>query len=221
MTSRSSALLSCAAFISALALAPAPALAQVQTQFGVQGGINVANIDFTTDDPEFTADFKSRTRGVGGIVVAWDFNPNAGLQLDFLYSQKGTKAGATITEDGETFDFNLEASVDYLEIPILVRANMPASDTVKFRVFGGPAIGFKVSDDFKQSINGVDIPAEEGDAPEFKSYDFSLVAGGAVQFGQFFVDARYSWGLVNISNDDEGEKVKTRTFGFMVGFMFN
>jgi hypothetical protein len=96
---------------------------------------------------------------------------------------------------------------------------MPASDTVKVRVFGGPAIGFKLSDDFKQTVNGVDFSDE--DVPEWKSYDFGLVAGGAVQVGQFFVDARYNWGLVNIIKDPDGnEKVKTRTFGVMAGFMF-
>ena len=218
MTSRSSVFISCAALVFALAAAPAPAFAQVQTQVGVQGGINIANISFKSDDPE-DIDFKSRTLGVGGIVVAWDFNPNAGLQFDVLYSQKGAKAGATVTEDGETFDFSLEARVDYIEIPILFRGIMPASDTVKVRFIAGPSIGFKVSDDFKQTVNGVDFSDE--DVPEWKSYDFGLVAGGAVQFGQFFIDARYTWGLVNIIKDPEGgESVKTRAFGVMAGFMF-
>ncbi len=207
--------LACVAF--ALAVAPAPAFAQIQTQFGIQGGINVASVDFTSDD--FPADFKSRTLGVGGIVVAWDLNPNAGVQLDVLYSQKGAKGGASFTEDGETFTFNFEARVDYVEIPILFRANMPASDTVTFRIFGGPAIGFKVADDFKQSFNGVDFPPEEGDAPEWKSYDFSLVVGGALQFGKAFVDARYSWGLVNILKEDS-DVLKTRAVSVMVGVIF-
>ena len=135
-----------------------------------------------------------------------------------LYSQKGTKASQTFTEDGETFDFNVEARVDYIEIPILFRAVIPASDAVRVRVIGGPAIGFKVSDGFKNTVNGVDF-SDEG-VPEWKSYDFSLVAGGAVQFGQFFVDARYGWGLVNIIKEADAEKVKTRAFGIMLGCMF-
>ena len=218
MRSRLVFLFACMALL--LMSVPTPALAQVHTQFGIEGGINLANVDFTpSNGNDFNPDFKSRTLGVGGVFVAWDFHPNAGLQIDALYSQKGTKAAASFTEDGETFDFTIEASVDYIDIPILFRANIPASDAVRFRVLAGPAIAFKVTDDFKQTVDGIDVPPDEGDAPDFKSTDFSLVVGGAAQFGHFFVDGRYSWGLVNIVKDDE-DKVKTRTASFMVGIVF-
>jgi hypothetical protein len=208
--------------LTALLLAPAPASAQTATSFGVQGGLNVANVDFkpSSSEPEFNPDFKSRNRGVFGAFVAWDFNPNFGLQVDALYSQKGTKFDQREEFEGEVFDFHFEASVDYLEFPILLRANMPASDAVTFRVFSGPAFGFKVSDDVKATVNGE--PDEEG-LPEFKGQDVTWVVGGAVQFGQVFFDVRYSWGLTNIITDesrDEDEEVKTRTLGFMVGFRF-
>ena len=208
----------CALILTSLLLAPAPASAQTATQFGVQGGLNVANVDFkpAADEEEFNPDFKSRNRGVFGAFVAWDFNPKFGLQIDALYSQKGTKFDQSFEEDGETFDFSFEASADYFEFPILLRANVPASDAVKFRVFSGPAFGFKVSDDVTQTFNGVEDT--EG-RPEFKSSDVSWVAGAAIQFGQVFFDVRYSWGLTNIIKDaEEGEEVKTRTLGFMVGF---
>ena len=206
-----------ALILTALLLAPAPASAQTATQFGVQGGINVANVDFkpAPDETEFNPDFKSKTRGVFGAFVAWDFNPNFGLQIDALYSQKGTKFDQTFEEEGETFTFGFDGSVDYLEFPILLRATMPASDAVKFRVFTGPAIGFKVSDDVKTTFNG---QPDNEDNTEFKGQDFSWVLGGAVQFGQVFFDVRYSWGMTNILKDDDGEEVKTRTLGFMVGF---
>ena len=210
----------CALILTALLLAPAPASAQTATQFGVQGGINIANVDFKTDEPdEFNPDFKSRTLGVFGAFVAWDFKPNFGMQIDALYSQKGTKFTESFTDGVETFTFDFEARVDYLEFPVLFRANVPASDAVRFRVFSGPAFGFKVSDDVKQLFNG---QPDNEDTPEFKGQDVSWVAGGAVEFGQVFFDVRYSWGLMNILKDDaessENEEVKTRTLGFMVGF---
>jgi hypothetical protein len=54
-------------------------MAQTKTIFGVEGGINVANIDFTPDDSEdFNPSFKNRTRGVGGVFVAWDSSGTTG-----------------------------------------------------------------------------------------------------------------------------------------------
>ena len=184
------------------------------TSFGVQGGINISNVDFTAgDSSETLPDFKSRTRGVFGGFVARDFNPKVGLQVDFLYSQKGTKANGT--EDGVNFE--LEAGADYIEIPVLIRGNIAGSGKVKARGFAGPAFAFKVRDHAKLSGGGQVI---EGDAvAEFNTGDVGFVLGGAVQFGQVFVDLRYNWGLMNIVKDDgSGDEGKNRVFGIMIGF---
>lgn len=66
-------------------------------------------------------------------------------------------------------------------------------------------------------MNGVDLEDEN----ELKGNDVGFVVGGAVQFGQVFVDVRYNWRLINILKDDpSGDEVKTRTLGIMVGFQF-
>jgi len=197
----------------AILLAPATTHAQGAT-FGVQGGINVATVSFSAGDPtEGTPDLTSKTRGVFGVFVARDFNPKAGLQIDFLYSQKGTKASFTDGVD----TFTVEPTVDYIEIPILIRGNIGGSGSVRARVFGGPSFAFKVSDDTKTTFNGVEVDDEDA---EFKGYDVGFVIGGAVQFGKVFVDVRYNWGLINVVDDDSGDEAKTRTFGVMLGFQF-
>ena len=104
--------------------------------------------------------------------------------------------------------------------PILVRANLPASETVKVRLVAGPAFSFKLSADGTTTIDGQPQPDED---PSFKPRDVGLVIGGAVQFRSFFVDARYNWGLMTIVNEprrdgSDGDQLRTRTFGVMVGF---
>ena len=200
--------------LSATLLIPAHSFAQA-TSYGVQGGINISNVSFTPGDPSEDLDFKNRTRGVVGGFVARDFNPKVGLQVDFLYTQKGAKASAV--EDGVTF--NLELGVDYIEIPVLIRANIAGSGGVKARVFAGPSFGFKVRDHAQISAPGFLLEDEE--VVEFKSSEAGFVVGGAVQFGRVFVDVRYNWGLTNIGKDDgTGDEAKTRTLGFMVGYQF-
>ena len=191
-----------------------PAFAQVSA--GVQGGINIANVSFDDgSDEDLSPNFKSKTRGVFGGFVARDFNAKAGLQIDFLYSQKGTKA--SFTDGIDTFETDITA--DYIEIPVLIRANIPGSGNVKARVFGGPAFAFKVTDDSVSKFNGVEVPDEESN--DFNTTDVGIVIGGAVQFGKVFVDVRYNWGLVNVIKDPDGnESAKNRVFGIMVGYQF-
>ena len=200
--------------LTALILVPVQASAQATTSFGIQGGLNIANFAQTSGNPDSNlGDFKSRNLGVFGFVVARDFNPNVGLQVDVLYSQKGTTFDISSSFIEEAAKY--ETRVDYIEVPILMRANVPSSSGVTFRVFGGPAFGFKVSDESFLTEVGI----KDDDGTEFKSTDVSLVVGGALQFGQTFVDLRYSWGLVNILDAEEPEW-KTRTFGIMLGFLF-
>ena len=145
--------------LGACLLTAAPAAAQVTTSIGVQGGLNVVNVDHTSAGVEaISLNFKSRTRVVFGALVAWDFNPKSGLQIDALYSQKGSKF-EFVDEDGT--ETRLEARIDYLEFPVLIRANLPASDTVKVRLFAGPAFSFKVSDDATTTVDGQEEPDED------------------------------------------------------------
>ena len=203
-----------AAAVVAWALAPAPVSAQGMA-VGVQGGINVANVDFTATE-SLTLSFDRRLGAVGGLFIANDFGRNIGLQVEGLFSQKGTK----ITAPGEMGE--LEMRVDYLEIPVLVRANLRgASDSVTVRLFTGPSFAMKLRD--KQVFDGDELPDE--DATDLKSYDMGWTLGGVVEFAKrVFVDARYTFGFVNIDDDPEDAEadvtVKTRTFTFIINVRF-
>jgi len=213
MTSRAFNALARAAMLVALVLLPVRAAAQTTTTFGVEGGVALANVDFSSD--MFSVSFDNRLGGMGGFQIAWDFNRSVGLQVDALYIQKGTKSSeAFFDELGE-----LEIRVDYVEVPVLVRGNFHASDVVTIRIFGGPSFAFKVNDE--QSFGGEKLTGD--DKLDLKAYDMGLSVGGAVQFGNFFVDGRYTFGLVDIDDDPDDDglvTIKTRTATFMVGFVF-
>jgi len=212
MTSRGFRSIAYAAMMAALVVLPNRADAQTAT-FGIEGGVAVSNVDFSAD--MFSVSFDNRIGGVGGFLVAVDFNRSVGLQVDALYLQGGTKSSDPLfAEFGD-----LEVRVDYLQVPVLVRGNFHASDAVTIRVLGGPTFGFKLND--KQTFGGEELSGE--DALILKSYDIGLAFGGAVQFGKFFVDGRYMFGLLNIDDDPEDTdlvEIKTRAFTFMIGFVF-
>lgn len=209
MKSRLTAAVALGVLAAALVLVPAPAAAQGTTA-GVQGGISLANLKLSGAGATIT--LSNRLGGVVGFFVAHDFNQGFGLQFEANYIQKGTKS--TDTGGAGTLDFR----VDYLEIPVLLRANLKASDKVTVRLFGGPAFAVKLTD--KQSIGGETLP--DGEDLQFKSYDVGLTVGGAVEFGKVFLDGRYTWGLIDIEDAaDQGQvTVKNKAFTFMVGFRF-
>ena len=196
--------------IASLALVPATAAAQGTTA-GIKGGINLSNIVISGGD-SLDISFEKRLGLVVGAFVGFDFNPNVGLQVEGLYSQKGTKSTDLF---GSADD--LDIRVDYFEIPLLVRGNLKAAEGVRVHPYGGIVPAFKLTD--KQTIGDEELTGD--DALPIKSFDLGFAIGAMLDIKKFIVDARYTWGLVNV-NDTEGDptEVKNRTFSIMGGFRF-
>ena len=199
-------------FIGFAFLLSAASPAAAQLTFGVKGGLNVAKLSFDPDEG-FTPE--NRMGLVVGMLVTQPLRSRFGLQLEALYSQKGTKD--EFSEDG--FDFKQTFELDYFEIPVLANIAVTSSDTVRFSVNAGPTFGFLVND---KQVTEFEGEKEESDIEDVKSYDIGFALGGAVQTRQLIFDARYTWGLTNLNDDpdDPDQKVKNKAFTFTVGWLF-
>lgn len=198
-----------AVLLSAAFLTPAPASAQATT-VGVKGGWNNSNVN--VDFPDETVVPTDNFNGliIGGFVGR-DFNTKAGVLAEFLYARTGTKVNAT--------EFNRHVTVDYIQIPIVGRANFTASNAAVVHVFGGPMFAFKTSQSETLTLDGVDVPVEEADEATLKGNDVGITIGAGFTINRFQVDARYTWGLMNL-NDASGvgePEVKSRQFAVMFG----
>jgi hypothetical protein len=185
------------------------AFGQQSASFGVKAGVNFANLNFEGDEDD--AELDSRTRFVGGLFVVVPANSQFALQAEALFSQKGAKA----EEEG----FSSRISLNYIDIPVLARFSTPASSGASFHVFAGPSFSFKTSAEATSEFEGEE---ETEDLDEqVKGFDLGLVLGAGVEFGRFVLDGRYTWGMTDINDEEEeGLKVKTRTFAIMAGFRF-
>lgn len=96
-----------------------------------------------------------------------------------------------------------DAEISFIRIPIMAKFYVAES----FNLQAGPTIGIKAGAD-----DGVD---------EFtKSLDYGLGVGAAYELaGGLFFDARYNFGLANISDVDEFD-VTTTAFQIGLGFRF-
>jgi hypothetical protein len=202
-----------AAMLSVLVLVPVPVIAQT-TAFGVQGGVSLGNIHFSS--PVVGVAFDNRVGVAVGGFLAWDFNRHVGLQIDALYIQKGTRSTDLYWD--QYGQGGLKARLDYVEIAVPARVSFRAADNVTIRAYAGPAFAFKVVD--KQVLAGFELTGPP-DKFAIKPYDIGLAVGGAVQLRKVFVDVRYTIGLLNVDDDpadDDLVLIENRALTFMVGF---
>ena len=132
-----------AAALLVAALVPASASAQ-SFQVGAKGGINVASISWSNSDPKPA--ISSRNGGIIGGYVAKD-GKKMGLAVEVLYSQKGAHLDFSTTGFINTADLKL----DYVEIPVLFRFNIPNDKTV-IHIYAGPVFAFSVKDEIEQTF---------------------------------------------------------------------
>jgi len=171
---------------------------------GITGGINIATV--RGDDVE---DVDSRTAGFFGGFVEYPFTPVVSIQPEFLYTMKG----ASDTYNG----YKVTVKLNYVEIPVLLRVNIPTESNVKPFLVAGPGIGFKVSS--KSEVN-----SHEEDIEDVKGTDFGFIFGGGIGFpvGSYMmsVAARYELGLTSVDDSEYEEDVKNGVISIGAGLGF-
>jgi hypothetical protein len=184
--------------VGAQSAAPPPAM-----RFGVTLGLNSSTM--SGDD---TKDASRLTGIIAGILLNVPVGANFAIQPELLYSMKGARLSNA--DASEPFDVVTRSGplIDYAEIPILLRFDVPGSGGVKPFLYGGPALSFKVACEFDAEGLGVSFvkacdEATDGGA-EFKSIDYGLVVGGGLAFDRsnmsFTLGTRYNHGLANVAD---------------------
>lgn len=166
-------------------------------------GMNIANITKGDGDARI------------GLVAGGEFEYQAtdmiSITAGALYSMQGSKA----SDDGVKATLKL----DYINVPILANVYVAKGLAVKLGV--QPA--FKVNSEFKIGGYSPDIINDS-----FKSFDLSIPVGISYEYMNFVIDARYNWGLTNVSKNktleygdeyiDFGGKGKNSVFQITLGY---
>ena len=192
----------------AIASAQAPAVGEFE--YGVKGGINISSLKVDFGDVNITGD--GRAGFLFGGWLARDFNPRVGIQVEGLFSQKGTEFNEA---DGLFPEFSGDPSfkLSYIEFPVLARVNFPVAPAT-VRVLAGPTFAFNVNESVKI---GDDVEFDGDDVP-LKAFEMGFALGGAVEFRKFIVDARYTWGLTDINDDEDADEVSVKNGTFTISF---
>jgi hypothetical protein len=187
---------------------------------------------------------KSKLGLVLGVGLNFPVNAMFSVQPELQFVQKGFRADKSYTSDSFTLKTEGSYALNYLEIPVLVKAGF-GSDNFKFFLNAGPSIGIglggKADVDF-EFLDGVHdfstsgtSNVKFGEAPDNYEGDdiyFDNRMDFGVQFGGGFlimkkvmVDIRYGLGLSNLMKKEDGmtaeeAKSKNRVIQFTVGVPF-
>lgn len=183
-------------------------------RFGVVGGLNSATFggkDATDPSPD------SKTGGLLGAMVVVPIRPNFAFQPELLYTMKG----AVLTDPSGDATFKM----NYIQLPLLVRFDVPASGGVKPFVLAGPGIAFRQACNFEVkgsfAFSGTCDDLVGSSGQKFETVDYSAIIGGGLAFDvsgkTFTVGARYDYSLSKIQKDTD---IKHRVISVVTTFEF-
>ena len=185
-------------------------------QLGVKGGVNLSKL--SGDDFD---DVDSRTSFNVGLVAEIPISERISFQPEVFYSGQGFDILERDQDNIFDTDQNFEYQLDYIQVPLLLKAYLIKGLSVE----AGPQFGFKIHEEFDTQPNsdGGDFEIDEDDS-YVKDFDTSLALGTSYKFDSgFFLSARYTMGLTSIFKDDtffEDVDGKNEVWQFGAGFIF-
>lgn len=175
---------------------------------GVKGGVNFANAAVEDFDTE------GMTKFVLGGALEFGVTSPFSLVIEALYNQTGATLDAGVLDDNE-------GELSYLEFPILGKAKFGSIARHAY-IVAGPNIGINLTSEGNTAFGGFE--ADDAVAPVNFALDGGI--GGGIQLAKYIyltLDARYSFGLINILEDEIAgvEDWKTRDIKLMGGLLFH
>jgi hypothetical protein len=185
-----------------------------QMQAGLKAGLNISNLNGSD-----VSNTDSKTGFTGGAFFMYQFSPMFAVQPEAYYTMKGAEQKGTI----EGYNYTATLSLDYIEIPILLKLMIPIQgSSINPAIFAGPSIGFNTTHKVKVEAEG---QSSESDIPDVKSTDFGLVFGGGLGFpigkNELGFDVRYILGLGTIDDSAAKSDVKNGVINFNAYFGFS
>jgi len=179
----------------------------VNTEFGVKGGLNMSNL--YTDDADDENVLYGFNAGVYATLPISDF---IAIQPELLFTTRGSK----LEYNNALVQGNAKFKLNYIELPLLVRVNI----TKNFNVHAGGYASYLVSS--KVTGDGDFDFEEDFDTDDFNKFDAGIAAGIGVDFSPLSVGLRYNYGLTTIVKDgDDSSDLKNSNLSLYLSYKLN
>lgn len=195
-----------------LGRAAAQSVASPQRRFGITAGVNSSMVASS-----HLGDASRRTGFTAGALLVFPVAPAFAIEPELLYTTKGYEVSGP--------DFSSTLKMSYVEIPVLLRVEVPASGGVKPLLYGGPAVSFKATCDVDSKFQGISMSTScdpvQSDFAKIKTLDYGLVVGGGLEFDvagkMITIGARYDHSFRTIA---ENSDVKHRVISVLATLEF-
>jgi len=179
----------------------------VNTEFGVKGGLNMSNL--YTDDADDENVLFGFNAGVYATLPVSDF---VAIQPELLFTTRGSK----LEYNNALAQGNVKLKLNYIELPLLVRVNI----TKNFNIHAGGYASYMVS---AKSTGDGDFEFEnQYDTGDFNKFDAGLAGGIGVDFSPLSVGLRYNYGLTTIVKDgDDSSDLKNSNLSLYLSYKLN
>ena len=143
---------------------------------------------------------------MAGVSATRSFSKYFAFGPELTYVQKGVKA------QDNTHTVNEDIKVSYVELPLLLRANL-GTGAIRPYLLGGPSFAIKTGCKLRLYGAGTDTTRNCKDVnADVESSDFGVMVGGGIGFGRFALSVRYDMGMKNINKKSMGnDAVKNKT----------
>lgn len=206
-----------------------------QTTFGVKAGYT--NSQFSSDEDMEFEDVKMDKKGKSGFFVGGFvehlFSEKFALQGELNYAALGGKYEGKFNEAGYYATLVTDFKVNQIIIPISAKYFVIPN----LAVYGGPNVGFVISNDFEAKFKDSNLPNEaineannylaQYNSEASKEFDkglqkttFGIQLGAEYNlYRGLLLDARYNIGLTDLDKESEGT-VKMHFFQIGLGYKF-
>lgn len=159
--------------------------------YGVRIGMNVSTIN--GDTQYFTSDGTKAGMTLGGVIgLRLSDTTPIFLESGLYYTEKGGKGDDTKQESEK---MNTTTSLNYLEIPVLVKYGFKANDDIALLPFFGPY--------FDVAIGGKTAKHSAFNEGYFKRSDVGFKLGCGMEYNMLYLELGYQFGLSNISKSED------------------
>jgi outer membrane protein W len=195
--------------------------------FGVKGGLNLANWLVKDDVDTYSDDFKMALGLNLGVTAEFPINDMLSFETGLMFNTKGFAMKESMDFFGETMEIKSKTTLNYIDIPLTVKATFAAGSSNIFAL-AGPYVGIGLSGKTKATVTYGGESETDTEDMEFgseddqmKRLDYGLIIGAGVDFGTISVGASYGLGLGNlVNNPEDGSKVNNRVISISVGYKF-
>src|SRR5262249_8775395 len=191
-----------------------PADGSAQT-VGVEAGLALGSLSsYRTANVDEAFDASARRGATVGVFVDVPVARHLAVEAGASFVEKG----ARLTPVGTRDEAITIAKLSYLEFPVLLRIDTARAGVRPFAVVG-PSFGVNVGAHVDASASGGPSNLDVGS--QLRTADVRLAFGGGVSSGAWFVEGRFTQGLIDVGETRRGDEVvPTSTISLLPGLRF-